>query len=249
MKAYYIRILLFSFLVLFIFQFFTPIFNKIYIDDDIKIASNANFVSTSSGKTYEKETLNMTKVIVLGVGIIMFVVFAVHMPAKYVHKFIQKVFQPDFKSYKQPNPTIFDLILTVPFSFIVIIIVHIIYIMSTSDLIHETANIRRTSCYENIRVIQDAVEAYNKKYKKNPMKELDISLLIKKGYLKNELQCSATNKNNYTSIGDLSKDGFVSCGKTLEDNFTYHGIATDPTNLSEEFFKSLTDDDYKDMVK
>ena len=78
------------------------------------------------------------------------------------------------------------------------------------------ARARQKACFANIRVITGGVELYNldSKTKDDMMKELDLKLLVRKGYVKNSMplpdpQCS------YSSKGDLTDDGVVYC--------KYHG--------------------------
>lgn len=68
---------------------------------------------------------------------------------------------------------------------------------------------RQKSCFSNQRVIQGAVEMYNMDYS-TPMEKLDIPILVRNRYLKNE-PTSPDPKCAYHSSGDLSKDGFVYC--------------------------------------
>lgn len=89
---------------------------------------------------------------------------------------------------------------------------------------------RQKACYSNIRVLQGAVEMYNMD-SSELMKDLDIKKL--EGYIKNPdgIKCPGYGDvASYTSLGDLSKDGEVSCGDepvgaTVNDQNSkkYHG--------------------------
>jgi competence protein ComGC/RNA polymerase subunit RPABC4/transcription elongation factor Spt4 len=78
------------------------------------------------------------------------------------------------------------------------------------------ARARQKACFSNIRVLTGGVELYNMdaESKDEMMKDLDVRLLVNKGYLKTDVprpepQCS------YSSKGDLTDDGVIYC--------KYHG--------------------------
>lgn len=87
---------------------------------------------------------------------------------------------------------------------------------------------RMQSCYSNIRVIQSAVEKYNIKYRKTPMRQLDIDELIDSGFLKEKVICPENKSNKYISLGNLTKDGEISCGDDPLGNYIYDEYFYDP---------------------
>ncbi len=92
----------------------------------------------------------------------------------------------------------------------------IFILLSYSNLLAYRASARDKTCFNNIRVIQGAIEMYNMEHN-NELKQLDrntIDELIKGKYLKNEPQKPDSNCD-LMSIGDLSKDGIIYC--------IYHG--------------------------
>ena len=93
-------------------------------------------------------------------------------------------------------------------------------------------------CYTNIRKIQNAIEKYNlENYDKitNLNKEIYIKKILKKGYLGSIPECpgiSGFKKNGfcYKNLGDLTKNGIISCGSyafgnngSPNDDLKYHG--------------------------
>ena len=83
--------------------------------------------------------------------------------------------------------------------------------MKSPQFADARANARHKACLANQRVLQGAVEMYNMDHS-TMMTTLDIDTLVKERYLKTapagpEPEC------NYTTVGDLSADGYVSCVK------------------------------------
>ncbi len=81
-------------------------------------------------------------------------------------------------------------------------------------------------CLSNLRVLQGSVEMYNMDHETDPMKELDIGVLLKEKYLKEEPN-HPEKACNYLSKGDLSNEddeGEVYCpvhGSVSNPNLDY----------------------------
>jgi competence protein ComGC len=72
-------------------------------------------------------------------------------------------------------------------------------------------NPSQKKCYANQRLIQGAVEAYGFDHN-DMMSSLDLSLLIKEKYLKEEPK-KPTDECEYYSEGDLTENGYIACKK------------------------------------
>ena len=85
----------------------------------------------------------------------------------------------------------------------------LISIMSTPNLTMNRTSERRAACFSNIRLLQSTVEMYNLE-KNNPMKSIDLDILVKEKYLKKVPTPPDTNCI-YSSEGNMMDKGKVYC--------------------------------------
>ncbi|MBR4328859.1 MAG: hypothetical protein IKP71_03330, partial [Candidatus Riflebacteria bacterium] len=84
-------------------------------------------------------------------------------------------------------------------------------LMKSPHFANARSNARLKACFSNQRVMQGAVEMYNMDHS-TMMTTLDIDTLVNEKYLKTapsgpEPDCK------YTTVGDLTDDGYISCVK------------------------------------
>lgn len=215
-KAYFFLIL-----VLFVF-----IFNCVLFASG-GMTSTQETMRGISGESVQKTQIYVTVALVL-------IFFVVTSYAFYKFHKENKIRQNDTKVKKSLRENNIGCYCQILF---IIIVIYIIYlsISKTDKLI--TWQDRQKACYSNIRMIQRAVERYNTEAVPQMtatnnaslyMRDVNIKLLIDKGYLKTVPKCPENNENTYNAFGDLYYGGEVGCGDrpiggTADNPKKYHG--------------------------
>ena len=108
---------------------------------------------------------------------------------------------------------------------IVIAIIGILAAMAIPNFQKARGSARQKSCYSNIRIISGAIEMYNMDVPTMMLEcnDANQAILVTGKYLKKVLVNEPERSCQYSSTGDLTGDGIVTCN--------YHGSA-DPLNTT-----------------